>query len=420
MVFSKYYALHLPGKPVVSEVLDPPLTQPPAPESLSVEIADLRHSFNELSRRFNELEFERAERSQLRGEMRCLDQKLKGTLAQVHERLSNLEEGTANPPAPPPSASPEDIQQLRNELLQEHLVPLQTKLGHVEARLEILPKELAPKTDLRFFEALRALEQHITELESEIAKDAEDRRAKAENPPSGAEKISKNLDELRVSLQNVTMRYSEIGELKKNHLILLNKVESFQHQLDQARKAQEQGVSTGIPELETEVHALRAEVRQTLKRLERLEEASPVTALDIGAMKAELAGFKKLHSEQVDRVQDAFESKLKRELAQLPNIQEQWTRIDQRQQSLEKSLDEIRENGRQASEEIMDIGEGISSLRSQQEKVHIELCSAEEKIAAILSRPPEEPRPPLEEDVHAIRETLEELRCFLNSITKKP
>jgi chromosome segregation ATPase len=419
VVFNKYYALHPPGKLSATEVLDPAPTQTPAAEILSLEIADLRQSFKELNGRFNGLEFERAERTQLRGEIRGLDQKLKDSLALVLDRLSILEDRTANPPAPPPSASPEDVQHLKNELLEEHLVPLRTILEQVEARLETLPKELPHKADPRIFEALRKLEKRITEVESTVAKAAEERSTPTDNAAVGAESVFDDIDELRASLQNVTVRYSEIGELKKNHLILLNKVESFQQQLDQARKTQEQAVSNRIPGLETEVHALRSEVRQSLKRLEALEAASPVTALDLGGIKAELVGFKKMHAEQGDRIQAVFEAKLKKELAPLSNIREQWSRIDQRQQSLEKRLEQIHEHETEASQEINDIGKSISSLHTQQEKVQSELRSAKEEIAAILSRPPEEPRPPLEEDVHAIRETLEELRRFLNSITKK-
>ena len=420
VVFSKYYALHTPAKPSVAEAPEP--AQPPTLdiENLPVEIADLHKNLKELSRRFNEVEFERAERTRLWGEIRVLGRKLTDSLERAQERLKALEEHATNPQALPPASSHEDTQQLKNELLEEHLVPLLSRLEQIETRLAILPKEFAPKTDPRIIESLRKLVQRITELDSEVAKLTIDGRTQTEKPSLELEKASRDIDELRLSLQNVTMRYSEIGEFKKNHLILLNKVESFQQQLDHAKKTQEQAVSKRIPEIETEVHALRAEVRQTLKGMEALEALSPAPSRELGAITEEMAGFKKMQLDQVEQVRAALEQKLKMELTPLSKISEQLSRIEQRQQSLEKSLDEIRLGGDEASQKITDICKNISSLRSENEELKSELRAAEGKIAAVLSQPPEEPRPPLEEDVHVIRETLDELRRFLTSIANKP
>lgn len=420
VVFSKYYALHTPARVVVTEA--PEIVQPPTPdvENLPAEIADLRHNFKELNRRFNDVEFERAERTRLRGEIRILDQKLKDNLEQALERLNALEQRANNPPAPPADASPEDFQRLKEELLEDHLAPILMRLEQIDARLEALPIEPAPKTDPRIIESLRKLVQRVTELDSEVANLTIDRGTQAENAPPGLEKASKDIDELRASLQNVTVRYSEIGELKKNHLILLNKVESLEHQLDRAKMTQEQAVSNRIPDIETEVHALSAEVRQTLQRTEALEALSPAPSRDIGAITEEMAGFKKMHSDRIEEVRAALELKLKKELAPLSKIFEQLTHIEQKQQLLEKSLDEIRASANEASQRITEICNNISSLHSEDEKLRSELRSAEEKIAAVLSPPPEEPRPPIEEDVHIIRETLDELRRFLSSIAQKP
>lgn len=420
VVFSKYYALHTPAKVVVTEA--PELVQPPTPdiESLPAEIADLRQNFKELNRRFNDVEFERAERARLRGEIRVLDQKLKDNLEEALERLNALEKRANNPPAPPTNTSPEDFQKLKGEMLEEHVAPLLTRLEQIDARIEGLTKEPGSKTDPRIIESLRKLVQRVTELDSEVANLAIDRGTQAENAPVGLEKASKDIDELRASLQNVTLRYSEIGELKKNHLILLNRVESLEHQLDRARMTQEQAVSKRIPDIETEVHALSAEVRQTFQRVETLEALSPTPSRDMGAIAEEMAGFKKMHSDQVEEVRASLELKLKRELAPLSKILEQLTRIEEKQQSLDKSLDEIHGSGDVASQRIIEICNDISSLRSENEKLRNELHSAEEKIAAVLSHPPEEPRPPIEEDVHIIRETMDELRRFLSSIAQKP
>jgi chromosome segregation ATPase len=385
-----------------------------------MEIADLRQSFKDLNRRFNEVEFERAERTQLRNEFRALDQKIKDNLTQVQDRLSALENQVAQLRVTPPSLSSEDIQQLKSELSEEQLVPLRKDLEQVEARLETLPREFAPGSEATVTEGLRRLEERMTQSESDIAALAELNRSQAEDSPEGMDKLSRDVDELRGSLQNVTVRYSEIGELKKNHLILLNKVESFQLQLEQAAKTQERAVSNRVPELETEVLALRAEVRQTLKKLEALEAASPAAAQDVGVLSGELAEYKKMHAEQIEQMQAAFDSTLKKELAHLPEITDQVAGSDQRQRSLETALEELRQSVSEAVRQVSDIDQAISALRSEQGKLRSDLRCSEEKLTTILARPPEEPRPPLEEDVHVIRETLDELRRFLNSTARKP
>ncbi len=422
VVFSKYYQLHATNKPVAAEVLEPAPQQPPPPsvgEDPAVEIADLRQSFRDLSRRFNEVEFERAERTQLRGEFRALDQKVKDSLAQVQERLGTLGEQVAQLQVAPPSASAENVQQLKNELLEEQLVPLRRRLEQIEARLETLPKELASRGGDSVAEGMRRLEERMTQAESDLAALAEVNRSQAEALPGGSDKLARDIDDLRGSLQNVTVRYSEIGELKKNHLILLNKVESFQLQLEQATKAPERVVSNRVPELETEVLALRAEVRQTLKRLETLEGDSPGAAGNLGVIVGELAESKKLHAEQIDQMQASFESMIKKELSPLSEFSTRLADSDQRQRSIEAAFETLPTSVQEALQRISDIDQTVSSLRSEQEKLRNEVRASEEKITAIQARPPEEPRPPLEEDVHMIRQTMEDLRRLLDSAACK-
>ncbi len=422
MVFSKYYQLHSTNKPVAAEVLEPvpPQSPPPATgDDPAAEIADLRQSFKDLSRRFNEVEFERAERTQLRGEFRTLDQKVKDSLTQLQDRLGTLGDLVDQLRVSPPPVSAENVQQLKNELLEEQLMPLRQRLEQIETRLETLPKEFAPSGSDSAPEGLRRLEERMTQAESDIAGLAELNRSQAEALPGGADKLAKDIDELRGSLQNVTVRYSEIGELKKNHLVLLNKVESFQLQLEQATKAPERVVSNRVPELETEVLALRAEVRQTLKRLETLEADSPGAAGNLGVIVGELAESKKMHAEQIDQMQASFESMIKQGLSPLSELSNHVAHADQRQHSLEAAFETLPKSVQEALQRVSDVDQAVSALRSEQEELRNEVRSSEEKITAIQAHPPEEPRPPLEEDVHIIRETMEELRRLLHSTACK-
>jgi chromosome segregation ATPase len=421
LVFSKYFAIHPPNKTVTIDELEPApqQTPPPAVESPTTEVADLRQSFRELTRRFNEVEFERAERSQLRGEIRVLDQKLKASLDQLQERLSSIEEQVGEPGASTPSATPEDIKQLKSDLLEEHLAPLSGRLEQVEAGLRAIPSGSESASDSQSAEAQRKLELRVAQSESDIASLAELLRNQGDGS-SGSGDLSKGIEELRVSLQNVSVRYSEIGDLKKNHLVLLNKMEALERQVEQLSNSQERGASNRVPELETEVSALRAEVRQSMKRLEALESSAPADSQQLSAVRDELTASKRLCSEQSEKLQSSVGEMLQRELAPFSGLAKQMAAVDQRQQSLEKCFDEVSAGRKEASEKIEDIARMVSVFRSEQEKLRSELRWSEEKITALLARPPEEPRPPLEEDVHAIRETLEEFQRFLNSVTKKP
>ncbi len=407
VVFAKYYALHPPGSEADPGAQDAPPPQQQPVESLPEEITDLRHSIQELNRRLSDVGFERAERTQLRRDLKALEQGLRDDLSIVQSRLQRLEEQAAKPA--PPAVSPEDIRQLKDALLEESFLPLQKRLEGIEARVDELPKATTPAIDLSVLEELPALERRLSESEKEITRLAEVRAA--ENP-EGLAKVAREIDELRTSLQNVSVRYSEIGELKKNNLVLLSRVESLQLQLERTKEDPARAASNRIPEITTEIHALRAEVRQALKRLEELEAISPASARELRAVVAKMAGSLKSGAEQGDRMQASFESMIKEGLARVSGIPEQVARVEQRNQSLEQCLGEMCETGNETSRKVADISATILSLLSEQEKIRTELGVCEEKIASVLSRP----RPPVEEDVHVIRQTLDSLNNYLNSV----
>ncbi len=420
VVFNKYYLLHPPSKPAAAEGGDPVQPPPPQPaisEDSANEIADLRQSFRDLNRRFNEVEFERAERTHLRSELRALDQRFKEDLIQAQDRLAAIEGRIAQINVEPSSVAPEEFQKLKHELTEGQFVPLRKHLEEVEARLEALPKPTAARSDDSIAEGLRRFEERMAQSENDIAALVELSRSQGESLPDGADRLSKEIEALRGSLENVSLRYSEIGELKKNHLMLLNKVESFQLQLEQAAKMPERAASNRIPELETEVIALRAEARQTLQRLEALEAASPEAGQSARVGSTE---SKKMHAGQIEEIEAGFELRLKEALATVSDIQGRLTDSERRQGSIETALMELRGTLNQALQRVSDIERSISALCLEQEKVRNELRWSEEKITTILARSPEEPRTPIEEDVHVIRETMEELRGLLNSTARKP
>ena len=82
------------------------------------------------------------------------------------------------------------------------------------------------------------------------------------------------LEDLRASLQNVSIRYSEIGELKKNHLVVLNSLESVRMTLDAFKRQIADGFPRTLSELGKEVAALRAEYRQMWSQFHSLDASS--------------------------------------------------------------------------------------------------------------------------------------------------
>ncbi len=472
VVFSKFYALHTTSKPTILEVADP-IRPSSAGENYQAEIADLRQTLKDLSQRFNELEFERAERTQLRSEVRQIDSKLKDTLAQVSERMSALEEKSAAPP--PPAVSQEDLNRMQQELREECFAPLGERMRQVEDRFGSLQIRNEAGTDPLVGDSILKLEQRVTALDEEINRLASSPASNPESPDPASGTGQGEIEGLRESLQTVTMRYSEIGELKKNHLILQSNMESLQLQLEQAKKTPERNGSGRITELETEITALRAELRQALVRMEAVEATGPSTAVELGALKAELAGLKKMNAEQIGRTQAGLDARLQKELDRLSalpsllkrlealemaapdaalefgaikaelsgfkkasaeqneqkraalddavrkavepltGLGEAVARLEQRQLALEKIFEELARIGEMEAQKAIDRDKELTSVRSDIAVLHDEVGSTGKKLEAVLSRPVENPRLPLEEEIHAIRTALEELRHYFNS-----
>jgi len=87
--------------------------------------------------------------------------------------------------------------------------------------------------------------------------------------------VLKELGELKAALQNFTLRYSEIGELKKNHLVLRDMLESLEQSTASLRKEALSFNTAKAADLEKEVLALRAELRQWCGRIDGLEARLP-------------------------------------------------------------------------------------------------------------------------------------------------
>jgi len=272
VVFSKYLALRGQNPAMPPDVPAPQNNFNASPEGSPEEppeLLEIRRFLKDVQQRFNELEFERAERRRIGGELRSLEARLEENL----DRISALEEGMeqslsalAALPEPP---SRGDFAELRKEVSAIDIEAIGRRIERVEQGLATCIDALARLADPGVHEQLTRLDARLTSVEAAAANSAQ---VKAEPPPDS---VLKELGELKAALQNVTLRYSEIGELKKNHLVLRDMLESLEQSTASLRKEALSFNTAKAADLEKEVLALRAELRQWCGRIDGLEARLP-------------------------------------------------------------------------------------------------------------------------------------------------
>ncbi len=429
VVFSKFYALHAAGKAANAEAAEAVPTQQAGPEEVpSFELSEVRQHLKELSQKVGEIEFDRAERARMRSEIKALDQKLQESIKNLSEGLTQLEERLEITSGHFDSQSLEKIASLGREIHEFHIEPLREKLDDLEARLKRIPDEPAQLADVRLQDFLRTLEARITGLETRVSSLSE-RQAGAVPPESGVtwDEALKDLEELRSSLQGVSLRYSEIGELKKNHLVLLSNMESIQQALEELKREPAKWASGSVTSLENEVHALRAEVHHGIKRIEALEAGSPKN--DASALREELSAIRSFQSDEGEKTQSvltALESKLDSRLAslsqlpgQLAALADDLKRVDAQYQPLANEVESLRDATKGALKKLSDLFAEVTTVGSEAKRASAQLHALEEKISSQAPPAPVEPAPPLETEVRAIREGLDQIRQFMNSLSQK-
>jgi chromosome segregation ATPase len=146
IIFSKYLALQ-------SEPSGAASPSAPAENGAPVEILELRQGIRDLTRKFSEVEFERVERGQLKSDLRVLEKKVQTSLDQLSYRLEELEKLLSNPQAPPPPADDGRLAEVRKELLEANVDPLNQRVVRIEEKLdrwemEILPARNSPSEEM--------------------------------------------------------------------------------------------------------------------------------------------------------------------------------------------------------------------------------------------------------------------------------
>jgi DNA repair exonuclease SbcCD ATPase subunit len=141
VVFSKYIAMQ-------TEASATPGSHVPGENGAPIEILELRQNIRDLNRRFSEVEFERVERSQIKGELKLLDKKVQTSSEQISQRLEDLEKLLSSPQAPPPPPDGAVFAQVQQEILEANVDPLARRLSRVEETLERWERELLQRNSL--------------------------------------------------------------------------------------------------------------------------------------------------------------------------------------------------------------------------------------------------------------------------------
>jgi archaellum component FlaC len=306
------------------------------------------------------VEFERAERHRLSEELRGLEQKLDHYETTASTRFLEFEKqmGEMKNGHPPDCENP--ATELKSKI-SEQVDFLSKRIDLTEEKLNAGLYGEIPQQDPGITEMLQKLEQRIIDLDSAAA-----RRNNEES--KSATETAASLAELRGALQSVSLRYSEIGDLKKNHLVLMNKVETLQQEMESMKVAVSEPSSEKAHEMETEVLALRAEVRQVLKNTEAFA-AAPEIVEELRAMKSDI------------------------------------------------------ENG---AAQMVELRADFAALKSRVSQVEELLNPIQEQLAALSDstrnqalQPQDPAQVSLEEDVRTIRENMHEIRTFMQTLSKK-
>lgn len=272
VVFSKYLVFR-----AQNPALPPDVPAPPSGSSVRSdgnpqephELFEIRRFLKDLQQRFVEMEFERAERRRISGALRSLDARLEENLGRISALEKGMEQSLSLLAAIPEPPSRSEFAALRKEVSAIDIEAGTRRIERVEQGLANCIEALAGLTDPGLHEQLTRLDARLTRVEASVANPAQ---VKAETLP---ESVLKELSEMKAALQNVTLRYSEIGELKKNHLVLRDLLESLEQSTASLRKEALAPNAAKTADLEKEVLALRAEMRQWCERIDEIDARLP-------------------------------------------------------------------------------------------------------------------------------------------------
>jgi len=209
VVFSKYLALQTEAAPAHLQ----------GENGGSIEIQELRQSIRDISRRFSEVEFERVERGQIKGELKVLDKKFQTSSDQLSLRLAELEKLLSTPQAPPPIPDGERLAEVQKELVEANIDPLARRLGEIEEKLLRLEQDFVPPKESLTTEILGRIEARLTDLEVKVASLISARfgpgvPSASPDVQNRMQSLGDELAELRFSLERISGLQQDVSDLR--------------------------------------------------------------------------------------------------------------------------------------------------------------------------------------------------------------
>jgi TolA-binding protein len=178
VVFSKYYALYPSTKPAVPTASDDPIEQELLERERKSAIADLQTQIRELNARLEEMAFEKAERNQLRTDLKNLEKQLQENLDLTSSRFQEFDKFLGTMPAEGLEASEARAENFHDEVNQvsppgekeddnsRKISKLQDQLSELRGQLremQCLPEQLQQDR-----KAVSELQDQLSELGGQV------------------------------------------------------------------------------------------------------------------------------------------------------------------------------------------------------------------------------------------------------------
>jgi len=194
IVFSKYLTLFPSAKSADAVAAMESGSPEPQDHELKAAFAELQTRVKALHARFAEVEFEKAERNQLRADMKSLERQFNENAARFGSRLEKCEQQQDSPP----------VSQLHQEAFDFEIPAIHDRLEQVEDRLggfELAGQAIAEMREKQdaALGRIQELENRLTDLRREIEEIRNSLQAQDPRTPleEDVHAIRKNLDDLR-------------------------------------------------------------------------------------------------------------------------------------------------------------------------------------------------------------------------------
>jgi hypothetical protein len=269
IVFSKYYAMYPPAHSADAAAAANSNSPDPSGQDVRAALTQIQSQIQVFSGRFAEVEFEKAERGQLRIDLKNLERQIRESIARMESRLMQTEKSLQNPPAPPTPPPQQPMPDTKLMAVTEKLERMEEKLGSFDfATQSIVSLGEKNEANSRQVEEIKG---QLTALQSETkeAKGAPELISQAQKQVSDLQNqfttLQNEVKEVKSAPELVSQAQKQVSDLQNQLTALQNEVKDIRVALDQVSQAQkEQEPRTPI---EQDVHIIRKnmdELRQFL------------------------------------------------------------------------------------------------------------------------------------------------------------